>query len=368
MESLSAEQLTAAIGGGNPSVAEIIPQIAQKLPDLAKPLSLEPEQARFQLFDSVAAFLRNAATSNTMLMVLEDLHWADHASLMLLEFVISAVSGSPLMVLGTYRDVELGRRHPLSRTLGELVREANFKRVHLNSFDPDEVSQFVESRASISLDPSDLALVHSRTGGNPLFLNKLMRLQAEEGDADAESWKTGLPEGVRDVIGRRLDRLSENCNEALTIASVIGPEFGFNQLQPLLEEVAGTGLLELVEEALSARVIEETPGEPGRYRFAHALIQETLREELPMAGRVRLHARIADTLETQYGTDAENHASELAYHFSQGALVTGTEKMVHYSRLAGDRALAVHAYDEARALFERGLRDTSVPLTGIMPA
>jgi DNA-binding CsgD family transcriptional regulator len=368
VESLSAEQLTAAIGGGNPSVAEIIPQIAQKLPDLAKPLSLEPEQARFQLFDSVAAFLRNAATSNTMLMVLEDLHWADHASLMLLEFVISAVSGSPLMVLGTYRDVELGRRHPLSRTLGELVREANFKRVHLNSFDPDEVSQFVESRASISLDPSDLALVHSRTGGNPLFLNELMRLQAEEGDADAESWKTGLPEGVRDVIGRRLDRLSENCNEALTIASVIGPEFGFNQLQPLLEEVAGTGLLELVEEALSARVIEETPGEPGRYRFAHALIQETLREELPMAGRVRLHARIADTLETQYGTDAENHAAELAYHFSQGALVTGTEKMVHYSRLAGDRALAVHAYDEARALFERALRDTGVPLTGIMPA
>ena len=160
----------------------------------------------------------------------------------------------------------------------------------------------------------------------------------EEGDADAEDWKTGLPEGVRDVIGRRLDRLSEKCNVALAFASVIGPEFGFNQLQPLLEDVAGDQLLELVEEALSARVIEELPGATGRYRFAHALIQETLNEELSMTSRVRLHVRIAGMMEATYGDDADSHAAELAHHYSQGAMITGTEKMVRYSGLAGEQA------------------------------
>jgi predicted ATPase len=355
IEPLNSEQLYTIIGSGNTDIAEIVPQIARKRPDLTKPLDLDLEQARFQLFDSVATFLSNASKSSPMLIVLEDLHWADHATLLLLEFVIAASSEAPLMFLGTYRDIELGRGHPLSRTLGELVRGASFQRVHLNSFNPEEVGQFVQSRASLALEESDLALVYNRTGGNPLFLNELMRLQAEEGDADAEDWKTGLPEGVRDVIGRRLDRLSEKCNVALAFASVIGPEFGFNQLQPLLEDVAGDQLLELVEEALSARVIEELPGATGRYRFAHALIQETLNEELSMTSRVRLHVRIAGMMEATYGDDADSHAAELAHHYSQGAMITGTEKMVRYSGLAGEQALAVHAPEEALVHFQRAL-------------
>ena len=355
VDRLGAEHLAAIFGDGNTSLAEIIPQIAHKLPDMPKPPAMEPEQARFQLFDSVATFLKNASTSGPILIMLEDLHWADNASLMLLEFVITEMSGARLMVLGTYRNVELGRRHPLSRTLGALVREASFQRLHLNSFNQDEVGQFVESRASISLEASDLELVYNRTGGNPLFLNELMRLQAEEGDADAESWKTGLPEGVRDVIGRRLDRLSEKCNEALSIASVIGPEFGFSQLLTLLEDATGDRLLELFEEALTARVIEESPDAPGKYRFAHALIQETLSEELSMAGRVRLHARIAEALETLYGEDAEANAAELAHHFAKAESVLGTEKLVRYSLLAGERALVAFAWEEASALFQRGL-------------
>ncbi|MCI0830090.1 MAG: AAA family ATPase [Chloroflexi bacterium] len=353
VERLNTEELASILTSGNTGISEIIPQIAQKLPGLAKPPALVPDQARFQLFDSVATFLNSGATSNPMLVVLEDLHWADHASLMLLEFVISAISGARLMLLGTYRDVELGRRHPLSLTLGKLLREASFQRIHLNAFDPDEVSQFVESRVSISLDAPDLELIHNRTGGNPLFLNELMRLQVEE--ADPQAWKTGLPEGVRDVIGRRLDRLSEKCNEVLSIASGVGPEFTFNLLRALLKEVTGDRLLELVEEALSARVIEQISGASGGYRFAHALIQETLQEELSMTGRVRLHVRIAQAIEQIYGQDAEIHAAELAHHYYHGAIVAGTEKMVHYSKLAGDHALAVHAPEEALLHYQRGL-------------
>ena len=355
VELISDERLAELLQGGNTGIAEIVPQIIQKLPNLEKPPDAEPDQARFRLFESVATFVNNASTSEAMLIVLEDLHWADHASLTLLEFMISAVSGASVMFLGTYRDVELGRRHPLSQTLGALVREPSFQRIHLDSFSADEVGHFVESRTSISLEASDLELVHTRTGGNPLFLNELMRLQVEEGATNAETWKTGLPEGIREVIGRRLDRLSEECNEALSTASVIGSEFGFNQLQPVLEGVSTTRLLELTEEALSAGVIEESSHASGSYRFTHALIQETLSEELSVTGRVRLHARIAEAFEVVYGADTEIHAAELAHHYYQGAIVAGTEKMVHYSKLAGDQALAVHAPDEALIHYQRGL-------------
>jgi tetratricopeptide (TPR) repeat protein len=164
-----------------------------------------------------------------------------------------------------------------------------------------------------------------------------------------------IPEGVREVIGRRLDRLSERCNQTLTIASVIGREFTPEQLKPLIEDMTEDRLLEVLEEALAARVIEELPRAVGRYQFTHALIQETLAEELTLTRRVRLHARIAETLEALYGANAEAHAAELAHHFAEAESVLGTEKLVKYSRLAGERALAAYAWEQALAHFQRAL-------------
>ena len=176
VEGLDAGQLAALLDGGSPRLAEIVPQIRQKLPDLPTPPELEPDQARFQLFDSVATFLKNASTAGPLLVVLEGLRRADHASLMLLEFVISGVSATSLMALGTYREVEVGRRHHFFLTLAELARDPDFQRFHLNSFSREDVARFVESRGAITLNDSDLELVHGRTGGNPFFLNEYMRL------------------------------------------------------------------------------------------------------------------------------------------------------------------------------------------------
>jgi tetratricopeptide (TPR) repeat protein len=164
-----------------------------------------------------------------------------------------------------------------------------------------------------------------------------------------------IPEGVREVIGRRLNRLSQRCNQTLTIASVIGREFTLGQLKPLIEDITEDRLLEVLEEALAARVIEELPRAVGRYQFSHALIQETLVEELTLTRRVRLHARIAEALEQLYGNQAEGHAAELAHHFAEAQSVLGTEKLVHYSLLAGERALAAYGWEEAQAHFQRGL-------------
>ena len=187
-----------------------------------------------------------------------------------------------------------------------------------------------------------------------------MRLLVQEGALtqerrDTESWNVRIPEGVREVIGRRLDRLTERCNDTLTIASVIGRDFTIDQLDLLIEDISQDRLLDVLDEALSARVIEELPDAVGRYQFTHALIQETLSEELSLTRRTRLHARIAEALEELYGDDAEAHAAELAHHFAQAETVLGTEKLVRYSIAAGERAIAFYANEEALVHFQRAL-------------
>ena len=217
--------------------------------------------------------------------------------------------------------------------------------------------------------------VHQQTEGNPLFVTEIVRLLVQEGTVGAglkpaptqdtsDSWSVRIPEGVREVIGRRLDRLSERCNETLTIASVVGREFTLEQLSPLIEDISADRLLEVLEEALASRVIEELPRSVGRYQFTHALVQETLAGELSTTRKVRLHARIAGSLEELYSDEAEAHASELAQHFFEGQTVLGTDKLIRYSLLAGERALSAYAYEEALVHFQRGLTATGVPLTG----
>ncbi|MCI0846596.1 MAG: hypothetical protein J4N33_05690, partial [Chloroflexi bacterium] len=213
--------------------------------------------------------------------------------------------------------------------------------------------------SGVAPPPGMVEAVYQQTEGNPLFVTEIVRLLVQERALDItgekESWRIRIPEGVREVIGRRLDRLSERCNETLTIASVVGREFTLAQLRPLIEDISEDRLLEVLEEALASRVIEELPQSVGRYQFTHALIQETLADELSTTRKVRLHARIAESLEEQYGADAEAHAAELARHFADAQTVLGTEKLVRYSLAAGERALATYAHEDALVHFQIGL-------------
>ena len=355
------EQLRSEMGAGAADIAEVVSDVRERLPNLQPPPQLEPEQARFRLFDSIAAFLKTASQRQPLVLVLDDLHWADQPSLMLLQFVARELGGARLLLIGTYRDVELSRQHPLAEALGELTRERLFQRVLLRGLSQEDVGRFIEMTSGNSAPQGLVEAVHSQTEGNPLFVTEVVRLLVQEGELNAEmvrgtdSWTIRIPEGVREVIGRRLNRLSQRCNETLTIASVIGREFTLAQLSPLVEEVTEDRLFEILEEALAARVIEELPQTVGRYQFTHALIQETLTAELSLTRRVRLHGRIAEALEDLYGADAEAHAAELAHHFVEAEAVLGSEKLVLYSRLAGERALAAYAHEEASVLFQRAL-------------
>jgi predicted ATPase len=246
--------------------------------------------------------------------------------------------------------VELSMRHPLSQTLGNLVRERSYQKIQLRGFTPQDVEHFLEIAFGVKPSPGLVQAIHQQTEGNPLFVTEVVRLLGREGVEDEWSLATRIPEGIRDAIGRRMARLSDTCVQVLTTASVAGREFSFRLLESL--RIAPEDmLLDVLEEALSAQFIEESPGEVGLYRFTHALIQEALAAELSQTRRVRLHARIAEALEGIYGVQAKAHATELAYHYGQAESLLGTEKLVRYSYLAGRQALASYAHDEALVHF-----------------
>jgi class 3 adenylate cyclase/tetratricopeptide (TPR) repeat protein len=356
------ENLRAIMGSGAINIAEIVDDVRDRLPDLgARGSTQDPKQARFRLFDSIATLLRNASESQPLLLVVEDLHAADTDSLLLLEFLASQLLGAKLLLLGTYRDVEVTRQHPLTDVLAELARTQPFERILLGGLSEDETSDFVSARSGAAAPPDLVAALHAQTEGNPLFVTEVVRFLAEEGylernaPSTRSSWQARIPERVREVIGQRLNRLSETSLRALTLAAVIGRSFRFEQLRALLDDVTEDQLVDALEEGLAFRLIEEVSDTVGRHQFAHALIRETLIGELSTARRVRLHARIAQVLEELYGRDAEDSAAELAYHFGEAATVLGSEKVVRFSQLAGEQAIAAHAYQEAGAHFERAL-------------
>jgi DNA-binding CsgD family transcriptional regulator len=362
--------LRSHMGVGAGDIAQIVPEVQERLPDLMPPAPVEePEQARFRLFDSITSFLKRASQELPLLLVLDNLHWADPTSLRLLEFVTPELAVARVLLLGTYRDVEVSWSHPLFQTLGELTRQRFYQRVLLRGLSRDEVDQVMRALGGVTLPQELAATVHEQTEGNPLFVREVVRLLAEEGLlvperlSDLKDWAFRLPEGIREVIGRRLNRLSRDCKEVLTIGSVVGPEFSIGLLEQVVQQPQER-LLEVLEEALAAKIIDELPSPMGHYHFSHILIQQTLAAELSTTRKVHLHARIAQVLEEMYGADAQAHAAELAYHLAEAEAVTGTEKLIRYSRLAGERALTAYAYEEALAHFQRALAAKEGDSTG----
>jgi predicted ATPase len=343
------DQLRSQMGLGAADIAEIIPEVRDKLPGLEPPPALEPEQARFRLFDSITAFLKNASQTQPLLLALDDLHWADQPSLLLLQFLARQLSQSRLLVVGCYRDMELSRQHPLSETLAQLSREPVFQRKTLRGLSQEHTRHFIEATIGIQPSPRLVQAIYAHTEGNPFFMAEVIRLLSE-GGALAWAETSGrqdirIPEGVREVIGQRLNRLSEPCNQTLTIASIVGREFDFQLLRMLSSEAADNELLRVLDEALKTHLIEELPGTGERYQFTHALVQQALAEELSSSHRVRLHARIAEALEGLYVAEVEAHAGELAHHYAEALTITGPAKLAHYSLLAGERALAAYAWE-----------------------
>jgi DNA-binding SARP family transcriptional activator len=358
LEHTDPETLRSQLAEGAADLAQLVPELRRLFPDLPEP-ALESEGARFRLFDSTARFLRNAADARPLVIVLDDLHAADEPSLLMLRFVAGELGGSRILVVGTYRDVDPTVQDPLASTLAELAREPVAHRIELGGLTGADVGRYIEL-ASGAVPPKELlAAIHAETEGNPLFVGEIVRLLSAEGrlaEIDARAlWTLGIPQGVREVIGRRLGRLSPESVRLLTLASVLGREVGLDALARLGER-SGDELLDALDEAVEARVLASVPGSRGRLRFAHALIRQTLYDQLTTPRRVQLHRRAGKTLEALYAQDPEPHLSELAYHFFEAAPGGDAEKALEYAKLAGERALGQLAYEEAARFYEQALQ------------
>jgi eukaryotic-like serine/threonine-protein kinase len=344
---------------GAAAIAEIVPEIRGRMEVLEAPPPLEPAQARFRLFESVTTFLKNASRAKPLLLILDDLHWADAPSLLLLVFLAREFRSARMLVVGTFRDIGLARHHPLARALGDLAQQGAADRIQLGGLSEADVARFMETSTGTTPSPSLVKAVYAQTEGNPFFVSETIKLLISEGKLRGKG-ETGtsavlVPQSVREVIGRRLDRLSEDCNKALTTASVLGSEFSMSVLQRV-SDLPADRLLDVLDEAVAARVINESPQAAGQFTFSHALIREVLYEGLGVNLRVRLHRRAGAVLEEVYAFELDDHIDQLANHFLQGATGGDVDKAIEYAIRAGGRASSRTAYEEAVAHYERALK------------
>jgi DNA-binding CsgD family transcriptional regulator len=362
---LEPEHLRQDAGPGGAELAVLLPELRTSLPELraslsepAAPDAPDPASARFRLFESVTAFLARAADRWPLLIVLDDLHWADTASLLLLTFAMRQLGHSRTLILGTYRDVEVRPGHPLTGVLAELARSQAGRRITLQGLTEHDVARLIALAAGVEPSPRVAATVTRDTEGNPFFLSEVVRLLARDGVVERaetpDGWTFAIPDTVRDVIGLRVQRLSPDCRRALDVAAVAGREFGV----PVLQHVTGftpDRLLAVLEEAELAGIVSPAPRAPGRYSFSHALIRETVYTAHPAARRARLHRQVGEALESTAGADPERRLAELAGHFFEAAAAGGADRAVEYGVQAAERATHVLAHERAVAYWEMAI-------------
>jgi tetratricopeptide (TPR) repeat protein len=351
-------QLGGVLGAEAREVAQLVPEIRTSAAAGPAPASQNPEAARFRLFDAIVTLLGRAARTRPMVLVLEDLQGADQPSLLLLRFLARGLRDVPLLMVGTFRDVALTRGHPLADLLAEVLREASCERLSLRGLSESEVARFIEETAGLIPPRALSARISDRTEGHPLFLAEVVRLLLDTGQLEravgGESVEIVIPDGVRAAIVRRLGRLSDECIDVLRLASGFGREFRADAVA----RASGLGperLADALAEALADRIVGTLPGRADRYRFAHALTRDALYEEISPPRRADLHRQLGVALEAVTAAEAEPPLAELAHHFGQAGAAE-SERAIAYARRAGDRAMAVLAYEEAARLYEIALR------------
>ena len=345
-----------ALGGDAPEVAKLMPELRRMFPDIPPTLELPPEQQRRFLFNTYREFVERSARLTPMVALYEDLQWADEPSLLLLQHLAQTVAGVPMLMIGTYRDVDLEAGRPCARMLESLLRQKLGSRILLRRLPVAGVEEMLAALGAQPPPPSLTRVVFEGTEGNPFFIEEVFRHLAEEGKLLDErgAFRPGLrgdqlqvPEGVMLVLGRRLERLSEDARRILTTAAVIGRVFSLELLEAL-ENARQDAALEVVEEAERAHLVEtEAIGRQTRYRFVHELVRQTLSETLSLPRRQRLHVRVADVMERVYAANIGPHVSALAHHLYQAGSSVDQEKTIHFLSEAARQASAAAAHEEA---------------------
>jgi class 3 adenylate cyclase/tetratricopeptide (TPR) repeat protein len=344
-------------------ITRLVPDLARRAPDAPPPAQTDPDTERLLLFEAVVHLLAAAAVNDPLVIILDDAHWADTGSVHLLRHVVGHIDpDTHLLLVVTYRDTDVDRGHPLSAALADLHRTAGTERIALRGLDEAGMRAFLEAAGGHPLADEGLVLAQRlavETDGNPFFVTEVLRHLVETGAivqhdgqwvGTTDTGQAGLPEGVRDVVGQRLSRLSLEANDLLRTAAVVGREFTVDVVAAVNgvdDEAAGDAL----DEAVAARLVDEVEGSPGRLSFSHALVRQTLLEELTTNKRLRLHRRIAELLDQQRGTPIE----QLAYHYLEAAVAGVAPRAIECACEAARGAVSRMAWEDALDLYERAL-------------
>jgi len=338
--------------------------IAALLPDLLEssqgthgmPAAIgDANPARFRTFDAIGQFLLRAAQQVPLTLVFDNLHWADPPSLSLLEFISQELTRSRLLLVGTFRCGELQKDAPLLTMLGGLSRDSDVERIHLPGLSQDAIGKLAECMCGSALPACVIGEIYQRTDGNPLFATELIKVLLDESAGyTITALPTKIPAGVRETIARRLMRLSARCNDLLAIAAVYGRQFTAGELAAAAEQSVAEVLTGL-EPAMQAGIVDASSNVAGNYQFTHALIRETIYEELTTLDRLRIHARAADALVSVHSARLEPVLDRIAHHYHAASALGGRDNAVLFALRAADNAARIGAYEDALLHYDRAI-------------
>jgi class 3 adenylate cyclase len=344
-------------------LARLSARIADRVPG-AEPLRADPETEQYRLFDAVVSWLAATCARQPVVLVVDDLHWATKPTLLLLRHALTHADDLALLVLATYRDTDLDRQHPLAAMLADFRRLPGVERLTLGGIGEAAAADLVAQLGDVGIDdPAAFARVlHEETEGNPFFIGEVLRHLADTGalgpgrDVRTSVGELGIPEGVKEVLGQRLDRLGADATDVLRAAAVIGREFDVGVLLAVSGHDEATTLA-TIERSVAARLLEEGDGD--RCRFAHALVRGALEDEITTAVRLRLHLRVAEYLERS----RPDAVAALAEHWLEASFAGDPAKAVDYARQAATVASMRGAFGEAVAVLARALELARAEIT-----
>lgn len=350
------------LGTAAAAIAQLAPDLGERLGATADPSAkLEPEQARFRLFDGISSYLRNVTRRRPTLIVLDDLHEADECSLQLLQFVVRELEGAPLLVICAYRDRGSAIAGATDGAIASLRRDASF--LYLSGLSENEVREQIATISGQNAPKTFVRTIFHRTRGNPLFVEEILRHLVREGVVyhDGVRWtarsapgEMPIPDGVRDLAAKCVALLSDGCREVLSVASVIGREFELDAVATASEKTVEC-VGELMDEAVAGRVIVQVAGSVDEFAFAHELVPQVLYDDLPLRKRSEVHRRVAERLERLHTATLDLQAGAIAYHFFRSADADSGRKAVDYALRAARRAAELMAHEEAARLYETAL-------------
>ncbi|MGH9035751.1 MAG: ATP-binding protein [Acidimicrobiia bacterium] len=362
------DSLRSDLGPVAPPLAQVVPAIKKIFPDLEEPVPLQADEERFRLLDAAAQLLVARSERAPVLLVLDDLHWAERGTVAMLRQAARSIPRHRVLILGTYRDAEVDRGHPLTEALGALPRETGYDHLHLEGLGSEAVGELLGAVAEQDIQDAVVADFTEETEGNPFFLQEALRHLIEEGKlyrgpdgrwtVDRRIRDLGIPEGVRAVIGRRLSRLPEAAHRLLAVSATFDGPFRFGVVREVAE-LDETEALDALDAALAAQLIRPG-GDTETCTFTQTLIRHTIYSELSPPRRARLHRRVAETLLATHPQPSPAQAGEIASQYHRSADLPGAEWGVEPALAAAAHAEATGAHDEAAAFLRMAL--------GLLPA